>query len=124
MRVLLSNSSAVPLYEQIKTQLRAAVYGGELVPGDMLPSLRQLAVDLRVSIMTVTRAYNDLVAERVVTNEHGRGFAVLPIDVDLARAATAQRLDEALSETVSAARAARLSRTEIVARLEEKWSKE
>jgi GntR family transcriptional regulator len=124
MRILLSSSSGVPMYEQIKAQVRAATYSGDLSEGDMLPSLRQLAADLRVSVMTVTRAYNDLVAEHVIANEHGRGFLVLPVDADSARTATNARLGDAISEIVDAARAARLTRTDIHQILDEKWSDE
>ncbi|QNE48290.1 winged helix-turn-helix transcriptional regulator [Glaciihabitans sp. INWT7] len=111
------------MYEQIKSQVRSAIYGGDLHVGEQLPSLRQLAADLRVSLMTVTRAYNDLVAERVVINEHGRGFLVMAVDVDSARAALGGRLDAALTELAAAARGARITRAELDILLDEKWSK-
>lgn len=122
MQILLSTSSGVPMYEQIKVQIRSAIYSGDLPVGDRLPSLRQLAADLRVSLMTVTRAYNDLVAERVVVNEHGRGFVVVAVDPDQARDALRHRLDAAVADVIGAARDARLSRTELDTLLDEKWS--
>jgi GntR family transcriptional regulator len=122
VEIVLSNSSGVPLYEQIKAQVRAAVYGGDLAVGDRLPSLRQLAADLRVSLMTVTRAYNDLVAEKLVTNEHGRGFTVLDVDAGSAREATRNRVEAAVTELVAAARGARMSRDEVNVLLEKNWS--
>ncbi|GAB2612328.1 GntR family transcriptional regulator [Pseudactinotalea suaedae] len=122
MQILLSTSSGVPMYEQIKTQIRSAIYSGDLPVGDRLPSLRQLAADLRVSLMTVTRAYNDLVAERVVVNEHGRGFVVVAVDPDQARDALRHRLDAAVTDVIGAARDARLSRAELDTLLDEKWS--
>jgi GntR family transcriptional regulator len=122
MEIVLSSSSGVPMYEQIKTQIRNAVHSGDLSTGTMLPSLRQLAAQLRVSVITVTRAYNDLVAERVIVNEHGRGFAVLPIDPDAARAALVDRLQSTLTEVVAAARALRLSRSELHTRLDDEWN--
>lgn len=111
------------MYEQIKSQIRSAIYGGDLDVGQQLPSLRQLAADLRVSLITVTRAYNDLVAERVVVNEHGRGFIVVAVDPDSARAALVARLDSAITEVVAAARSARMERAELNILLDEKWSK-
>src|SRR5690554_5326901 len=69
MRVIISTSASVPIYEQIKTQARSAILSGEVQTGSTLPSLRQLAAELRVSVITVTRAYNDLVAEGLVRNE-------------------------------------------------------
>ncbi len=122
MEIVLSSSSGVPMYEQIKSQIRSAIYGGEMGVGQQLPSLRQLAADLRVSLITVTRAYNDLVAERVVVNEHGRGFVVVAVDPDRAREALGARLDSAISEVVAAARGARTSRAQLNILLDEKWS--
>lgn len=112
------------MYEQIKSQVRSAIYGGDLQVGEQLPSLRQLAADLRVSLMTVTRAYNDLVAERLVINEHGRGFTVVTVDADSARAALGGRLESAVIELVAAARGARIERSELDILLDEKWSNE
>ena len=124
MEIILSSSSGVPMYEQIKTQVRSAVYAGDLQVGEQLPSLRQLAADLRVSLMTITRAYNDLVAERLVINEHGRGFLVAAVDPASARSALADRLDSAVIELAAAARDARISRAELNILLDEKWSSE
>ena len=121
MRIVLSASSGVPIYEQIKVQVRDAVYGGDLAVGSSLPSLRQLARDLRVSIITVTRAYNDLVAEGLVVNEHGRGFTVLPLDQAEVRQQTTRRLDQAVTDLVAAARAARAELSEVQALLEQGW---
>lgn len=106
MRIVLSSSSGVAMYEQIKIRIRSAVHSGELQAGEQLPSLRGLAADLRVSVMTTTRAYNDLVAEGVVRNEHGRGFIVLPIDETRARAELRRRQQLAIAELVAAAEAA------------------
>jgi GntR family transcriptional regulator len=122
VEIVLSSSSGVPMYEQIKTQVRTAVYSGDLHTGDRLPSLRQLAADLRVSLMTVTRAYNDLVADNLVTNEHGRGFTVLHVDATSAREATRGRLDAAVTELVAAARGARMTRADVDALLDQRWS--
>jgi GntR family transcriptional regulator len=122
VEIVLSSSSGVPMYEQIKAQVRTAVYSGDLQVGDRLPSLRQLAADLRVSLMTVTRAYNDLVADKLVTNEHGRGFTVLDVDVTSAREATRGRLHAAVTELVAAARGARMTRADVDALLDQRWS--
>jgi GntR family transcriptional regulator len=121
LRIVLSSSSGVPMYEQIKTAVRGAVHSGELPPGTMLPSLRQLAAELRVSMVTITRAYNDLVAEGVVANEHGRGFAVLPVDPDVALTALVERVDTAVQDVVRAARAARLTREDLDSRIDDEW---
>jgi GntR family transcriptional regulator len=123
VQILLSSTSGVPMYEQIKTQVRAAIHGGAAPEGSLLPSLRQLSAQLRVSVITVTRAYNDLVAEGLITNEHGRGFVVRPIDAIAAKAALADRVDRGVAELISAARAADLTVGEIARMLEQEWER-
>ncbi|KAA9130357.1 GntR family transcriptional regulator [Microbacterium caowuchunii] len=124
MRVVISTSASIPIYEQIKTQVRSAILSGDVPAGSTLPSLRQLAADLRVSVITVTRAYNDLVAEGLVRNEHGRGFVVRDIDPAVAAEELAKRVDTALLELRVAARHARIDIDEIHRRLEEAWRSE
>ena len=80
MRVVLSNSSQSPLYQQIKEQIGAAILSGELADGDALPSVRALARDLRISVITTTRAYAELAAEGFITTVPGKGAFVQPLD--------------------------------------------
>lgn len=122
MGIVVSTSSRTPIYEQIKTQVRASILSGEIAEGQFLPSLRQLAADLRVSSITVTRAYNDLEADGLIHGEHGRGFVVLPIDAQVASSALRTHVDEVLRELVAAARRARLSPSHVHDRLDEMWS--
>lgn len=124
MRVVVSTSSATPIYEQIKSQVRSSILSGEVMPGQTLPSLRQLAADLRVSVITVTRAYNDLAAEGLVHSEHGRGFVVREVERGLATAALQARVDDALREARDAARHARLPLTDIHERIDQIWSED
>lgn len=121
MRVVISSSTTVPIYEQIKTQVRSAILSGSVPAGSTLPSLRQLAADLRVSVITVTRAYNDLVAEGLVRNEHGRGFVVRDVDPAVAAGALEKRVEAALTELRVAARHARIDIDEVHRRLDEVW---
>jgi len=121
MRLVVSTDSTTPIYEQIKVQVSAAILAGEARAGTTLPSLRQLAADLRVSVITVTRAYNELVAAGLVRNEHGRGFVVLEIDPQTASAALRARVDDALRELHAAARHARLDSTDIHQLIDETW---
>lgn len=124
MQVVVSTSSSTPIYEQIKHQVRASILSGETEAGELLPSLRHLAADLRVSTITITRAYNDLAAEGLVHGEHGRGFVVLPVDAQVASTALAARVDEALGELVAAARRAQLSKSDVHRHLDEIWSRD
>ena len=111
------------MYEQIRTHIRAAILGGELAEGALLPSLRQLAAELRVSVITVTRAYNDLVAAGLARNEHGRGFVVCAVDAEQARVALIARVDAAVDELVAAGRAARLTSEDIRRKVETSWNR-
>lgn len=124
MRVVVSAASSTPIYEQIKTQVRSSILSGETRAGQTLPSLRQLAADLRVSVITITRAYNDLAAEGLVHSEHGRGFVVLEVEPGIASAALEARVDDALREVRAAALHARLPLTDIHHRLDEIWSRD
>lgn len=65
LRIVITNSAGIPIYEQIKEQIKEAILSDELSEGDTLPSIRQLAKDLKISVITTTRAYSELV-ERVV----------------------------------------------------------
>jgi GntR family transcriptional regulator len=122
VRIAVSNSSAVPMYEQIRRQFQDAIYSGEIAEGSLLPSLRHLAAELRVSVITVTRAYNELVAVGLVSNEHGRGFVVCRIDAAVAAAVLAERVERAVADVVDAGLAARLGLAEITRKVETEWS--
>ena len=81
MKLVLSNASGVPIYEQIKQQIKAAILAGELREGEALPSLRSLAKDLKISVLTVTRAYTELEQEGFVQNVQGRGCFALGLSL-------------------------------------------
>lgn len=76
MEILLSNSSDKPLYEQITTQIKGQIMDGTLAPGQALPSMRALARDLRLSVITVQRAYEDLTRDGFLENIPGKGSFV------------------------------------------------
>ncbi|MDE5721594.1 MAG: GntR family transcriptional regulator [Clostridia bacterium] len=80
MRIFVSNEAGVPIYEQIKTQLRSQIIKGELLPDAMLPSIRTLAKELKVGIITAKRAYDDLCAEGFIYTVQGKGVFVAKFD--------------------------------------------
>jgi len=114
MRVVLSNTSGVPLYEQIKEQVRTAILAGELAEGDALPSIRALARDLQISVITTTRAYADLAAEGFVANVPGKGAFVLGVDSALVREQLLRQVEDGLGVALHAARLAGLDRDGVV----------
>ena len=113
LSVVLSNTAGVPIYEQIAQQVRDAILTGRVEADEMLPSIRALARDLRVSVITTTRAYSDLVAEGFLANVPGKGYFVLPRDSELVREQVLREVEEHLDRAVERARLAQLSDEEL-----------
>lgn len=80
MKIIISNSVDLPIYEQIKEQIKVAILDGSAKEGDMLPSIRTLAKELKISVITTTRAYADLEAEGFIKSMQGKGSFVLPVN--------------------------------------------
>jgi GntR family transcriptional regulator len=118
VRVVLSNSAGVPLYQQIKEQVGTAVLSGELAEGAALPSVRALARDLRISVITTTRAYAELAAEGFIATVPGKGAYVLPLDSELIREQLLRQVEEGLQAALDAARRAGLERDDLVQMLD------
>lgn len=85
MDIIISNSSGVPIYEQIEEQIKSQIMTGELVEGDALPSMRVLAKDLKISIITTKRAYEDLERDGFITSVTGKGSFVKGINSDMVK---------------------------------------
>ncbi|MBN1172528.1 MAG: GntR family transcriptional regulator [Micromonosporaceae bacterium] len=124
MRIVLSSTSGVPIYEQIKAQIRAAILSGEVAEGQALPSLRQLARDLKVSLISITRSYNDLAAEGLIVNVQGRGSFVLPLDVDRVRGQLMEKARSSMTDAITAARTARVDRAALHTVLDQLWDQQ
>jgi GntR family transcriptional regulator len=116
-----SNRSGVPIYEQIKEQIKEAIFSGELKEDELLPSIRQLARDLKISVITTTRAYSDLEQEGFVVQMQGKGCYVLPRNTELARENALHKMEDALASAISAAKAEGISKEEIIERLRLLW---
>jgi GntR family transcriptional regulator len=118
VRVVLSNSAGVPLYQQIKEQVGTAILSGELAEGEALPSVRALARDLRISVITTTRAYTELAAEGFIGTVPGKGAYVLPLDSELVREQLLRRVEDGLQTALDAGRRAGLGRDDLVRMLD------
>lgn len=118
MRIIISNSAGVPIYEQIKEQIKSAIFSGELNEGEALPSIRALARDLQVSVITTTRAYGDLEQEGFVTNVQGKGCFVLPQNKELALERARTAVEESLAAAIAAARGADIPKREFTTMLD------
>lgn len=121
VKIIVSNRSGTPIYEQIKEQIKAAIFIGELQEDDILPSIRQLARDLKVSVITTTRAYSDLEQEGFIVNVQGKGCYVLPRNKELAIENAWHKIEEGLSSAITAARADDIAKEEIIQRLDLLW---
>ena len=105
MRIVLSNQSAVPIYEQIKEQIKTSFLLGKLPENGPLPSIRQLARDLKVSVITTTRAYNDLELEGFIQTVPGKGCYIKEMDGGRIKA---QFVAETRAALISAVRQGRM----------------
>ncbi len=123
MKLIISSVSGEPIYEQIKTQIHSAVLSGELKAGEALPSLRKLAKELRISVLTVTRAYNELADEGVVQNIQGKGTFVMDKGNELMQRQLETRIRESLAEASRGAKAAGIPLNALDRMLEEEYRK-
>jgi GntR family transcriptional regulator len=124
VKLIISSVSGEPIYEQIKTQIHSAVLSGELKAGEALPSLRKLAKELRISVLTVTRAYNELADEGVVQNIQGKGTFVMDKGNELMQRQLETRIRESLAEASRGAKAAGIPLDALDRMLEEEYRKE
>lgn len=117
MHLVISNSSPLPIYEQIKEQIKAQILSGELPEDEMLPSLRGLARDLKISVLTTTRAYNELEQEGFITSRQGKGFFVMPSGSALIQEQLIREVEQNLTNAIHAAQRANMSQDEIISLL-------
>ncbi len=113
MRIIIHNSSMVPIYEQVVNQIKAQIISGELKDGDILPSVRNMAAELRISSLTVKKAYDFLEEEGLVTTVHGKGTFVNAADSQMAAEARRKAIEDDLSLVISKAFSAGLSEEEL-----------
>lgn len=109
MRIVLSYQSGVPIYEQIKEQIKALILSGELSENEPLPSIRQLARDLKVSVMTTTRAYGDLEVEGFVHTMPKKGVYVKKVDSNHVRKQYLKEIEMSLLTAIERGRTAGLT---------------
>lgn len=105
MNILISNSSSVPLYEQISNQVKNQILNGELKPSEALPSIRMLAKDLKVSIITTKRAYEELEKEGFIKTVAGKGTFVSEGNSDRLKEAAICEIESKLDEAINQAKA-------------------
>ncbi|GAA4653925.1 GntR family transcriptional regulator [Anaerocolumna aminovalerica] len=104
MEIIISNSSGKPIYEQITLQIKSLIMSGELPPGEPLPSIRLLAKELRISVITTKRAYEELEREGFITTIVGKGSYVSENNTELVREEQLRNIEENIENAVDYAR--------------------
>ena len=114
MHILIDNKSGAPIYDQIYTQIKDQIISGELKEHDMLPSIRGLAKDLRISFVTTKRAYEELEKEGFLYTIQAKGCFVAPKNTELLREENLKKIEDHIEQIVRLAASCNLSREDIL----------
>jgi len=104
LRIIVANSSPDPIYEQITKQIKAQIISGELIEGEGLPSIRKLAKELQISVITTKRAYDELEREGFINTVSGKGTFIATQNKELLQEKKMKIVEEKLVEAVSEAK--------------------
>lgn len=118
MNIIISNTSDEPIYLQIVNQMKEQILKGQLTDSQALPSIRNLAKELNISVITTKRAYEELEKEGLIVTVAGKGSYVAPLNREMLREAKLKMVEEALAEAVNTAKMAGLSLEELKEMLE------
>lgn len=113
MHIFIDNKSGAPIYDQIYAQIKSLIISGELKEDDPLPSIRNLAKDLRISVITTKRAYDELEKEGFLYTVAGKGCFVAPKNVELLREENLKKIEGYLQEIARLAASCNLSRQDL-----------
>ena len=113
MNIIISNSSSQPIYEQIASQVKAHIINGILQPGEVLPSIRNLAKELQISVITTKRAYEELEKEGFVETVGGKGTFVSGQNSEFIREKRLKELEEKITEVVQEGKALNISAVQL-----------
>ena len=118
MKIIIQPKGTLAIYEQIVNQLKNAIVTGELKTNEALPSIRALAGDLQVSVITTKRAYEELEKEGLIRSVAGKGFYVCEYNMDFLREKQLMMLEQRLTEVIQDAKNAGLEKTELLEMVE------
>lgn len=114
LKILISNQSELPIYAQIKEQIKEQILDGTIKEGETLPSIRQLAKDVKVSVITTTRAYNDLEEEGFISSMQGKGSIVLGRDNEMVREQYLKKIEDSLMSAIESSERINVSEEELI----------
>ena len=117
MDIIISNQSVIPLYQQISEQIKNLIVTGELEAGEMVPSIRGLAKELKVSIITTKRAYEELEAEGFIETLPGKGTYVSTVNLNILKEVQISQIEEKLHEIIENAKKIGLTKEELKERI-------
>ena len=113
LKILISNTSDTPLYQQIKDQIKDAILKEELVEGDALPSIRAFAGDLKVSVLTIRRVYEELEQEGFIVSQVGIGTFVSASNLELLRDSKRRLVEQKMLDMIKTAKSLKISKEEL-----------
>lgn len=121
MDIIISNSSNQPIFEQIKQAIKKAIASNELKENEMLPSIRGLAQDLRISVMTVKKAYDELEQEGFIKTIHGKGSLVAAKNIELLREEQLKEIEGHIDKIILICKSSNISKKEVLESFEYLW---
>lgn len=114
MNFIISNNSEIPIYEQIKREMKKAISQNELKESEALPSVRNLAKDLRISVLTVKKAYDELEEEGYIKTVQGKGSFVISRNKELAKEEQIKQIEQHIDEIIKISKMTEISKQEIL----------
>lgn len=114
MRMIISNSSSVPIYEQIKNSIIDQIINDELKEDEAIPSIRNLAADIKISVMTIKKAYDELEAEGYIISRQGKGTFVAPKNNELAKEKAQKDIEDYISKIIDISEKFSIKKEEII----------
>ena len=113
MNIIISNNSSVPIYEQIENAIKEAIFSNELKEEDMLPSVRNLANDLKISFLTVKKAYDELEREGFIKTVQGKGSFIAPKNLELIKEEKLKEIQDYIEKIYNISKVANIAEDEI-----------
>jgi GntR family transcriptional regulator len=113
LNIIISNNSDIPIYQQLKNQIKEAILVGEIKDGELLPSIRNLANETRVSVLTTRRAYDELEEEGFIKTVHGKGTFAMSNNIEMIKEARLKQVEEKLVEAYDIGKAIGISKEDM-----------
>ena len=114
MKIIISNSSLVPIYKQIKTQIINQIISDELKEGESIPSIRVLANEIKISVMTIKKAYDELENEGYIKSVQGKGTFVLPRNTELIKENANKEIEKHIEQIIEISSKYNINKEEII----------